>query len=70
VHTGQHYDDEMWAVFFRELEIAAPDVNLGVGFGPHGAHIGSLVRGVLLKRGVVGSRESGRGGDKVTGGAR
>ncbi len=35
VHTGQHYDDDMSASFFRELEMAEPDVNLGVGSGSH-----------------------------------
>lgn len=32
-HTGQHYDDAMSGVFFRELEIPDPDVNLGIASG-------------------------------------
>jgi UDP-GlcNAc3NAcA epimerase len=33
VHTGQHYDDELSAVFFEELEIPRPDLELGLGGG-------------------------------------
>jgi len=35
IHTGQHYDDNMSGVFYRELGIPEPDVHLGVGSGSH-----------------------------------
>ena len=35
VHTGQHYDEKMSDVFFRELELPTPDEFLGVGSGSH-----------------------------------
>lgn len=43
VHTGQHYDDKMSDVFFRQLGIPKPDVNLGVGSGAHGAQTAKVM---------------------------
>ncbi|MBX6323223.1 MAG: UDP-N-acetylglucosamine 2-epimerase (non-hydrolyzing), partial [Rhodospirillaceae bacterium] len=43
VHTGQHFDDEMSAVFFRELSIPAPAYELGVHGGGHGAMTGRML---------------------------
>jgi UDP-N-acetylglucosamine 2-epimerase (non-hydrolysing) len=46
VHTGQHYDDRMSDVFFRDLELPAPDVNLGVGSGTHGEQTAAAMVGL------------------------
>jgi len=43
VHTGQHYDEKMSGVFFEELGIREPDVNLCVGSGPHGRQTGQVM---------------------------
>lgn len=43
VHTGQHYDDEMSDVFFRQLELPQPDVHLGVGSASHAAQTARIM---------------------------
>jgi len=43
VHTGQHYDHEMSASFFEQLDIPAPDRDLGIGSGSHGAMTGRMM---------------------------
>jgi len=43
VHTGQHHDENMSEVFFRDLEIRKPDYNLGIGGGSHGQNTGRMI---------------------------
>jgi UDP-N-acetylglucosamine 2-epimerase len=44
IHTGQHYDAGMSDVFFAELPIKAPSVNLGVGSGAAGWQVAEVLR--------------------------
>jgi len=46
VHTGQHYDESLSAVFFSELGIPEPAYNLGIGSLPHGAQTGRMLEGI------------------------
>lgn len=43
IHTGQHYDDRMSAVFFDELDLPRPQFDLGVGSASHGAQTGAML---------------------------
>jgi UDP-N-acetylglucosamine 2-epimerase len=46
VHTGQHYDDEMSGIFFHDLDLPTPTVNLGIGSGPHGWQTARMLAGI------------------------
>ncbi len=44
IHTGQHYDDAMSDVFFRDLGLTPPTHHLGVGSALHGAQTGEMMK--------------------------
>lgn len=46
IHTGQHFDDNMSAVFFREMGIPEPDYNLGVSGGTHAQMTAKMLVGI------------------------
>jgi UDP-N-acetylglucosamine 2-epimerase (non-hydrolysing) len=43
VHTGQHYDERLSDIFFRQLGLPQPDVDLGVGSGTHAQQTAALL---------------------------
>src|SRR5258708_20262129 len=46
IHTGQHYDERMSDVFFVQLGLPKPDVNLGVGSGTHARQTAEVMIGL------------------------
>ena len=46
VHTGQHFDANMSAVFFMELELPDPAYHLGIGGGSHGQNTGRMLEAI------------------------
>lgn len=44
IHTGQHYDERMSELFFRDLAIPEPDINLGIGSGSHAQQTADIMR--------------------------
>jgi len=46
LHTGQHYDPNMSDVFFRELGLRRPDIDLGVGSASHAEQTAAMLVGI------------------------
>jgi UDP-N-acetylglucosamine 2-epimerase (non-hydrolysing) len=46
VHTGQHYDEQMSEIFFRQLGLPEPDVDMGVGSGTHARQTAAIMTGL------------------------
>jgi UDP-N-acetylglucosamine 2-epimerase (non-hydrolysing) len=52
IHTGQHYDYTMSKLFFEDLALPKPDIDLGIGSGTHAKQTGDIMMGLepVLRR--------------------
>lgn len=46
LHTGQHFDENMSGIFFKDLNIPSPDFNLKINSLSHGAMTGRMIEGI------------------------
>lgn len=46
IHTGQHYSENLDAVFFDQLNLPTPEYNLAIGSGSHGKQTGAMIQGI------------------------
>ena len=46
IHTGQHHDDDLSKIFFEELDVPAPDRQLGVAGGSRGSQTARMLAGL------------------------
>lgn len=53
IHTGQHYDANMSRVFFDELEMREPDINLAVGSATHPVQTARMLEGIAEQLGRI-----------------
>ena len=49
IHTGQHYDFDMSNIFFKELQIPAPNINLGIGSMTSAAQIAEMMKALEIE---------------------
>ncbi len=62
IHTGQHYDEALSEVFFRQLGMPKPDIDLGVGSGSQAAQTARVLERfeAALLDGPAGGGKYGR----------
>ncbi len=55
IHTGQHYDDKMSHIFWEELNIPKPEINLNIGSANHGLQTAKMIE--QIEKFILGSEK-------------